>query len=48
MATCNPYVNTRFGRTYHFHLQDRKSAEQESILQQYLHSRLLHAGFLLG
>jgi hypothetical protein len=27
-ASCRPYVNRRFGRTYHFNLQGRKSAEQ--------------------
>jgi beta-lactamase class A len=24
-APCSPYVNWRFGRKYHYHLQDRKS-----------------------
>jgi hypothetical protein len=30
----NPYVNQRFGGTYHLHLQDWKSAEQETSVQQ--------------
>jgi hypothetical protein len=34
MALCSRYVNIRFGRTYHFHLQSRKSAEQETNVQQ--------------
>jgi hypothetical protein len=31
---CSPYVNRRLGGTYYFHLQDRKSAEQETSVQQ--------------
>jgi hypothetical protein len=31
---CNLYVNRRFGGTYHLQLQDRKSAEQETSVQQ--------------
>jgi hypothetical protein len=31
---CSPYVNLRFGWTYHLHLQGRKSAEQETNVQQ--------------
>jgi hypothetical protein len=29
IALCSPYMNQRFGGTYHLHLQDRKSAEQD-------------------
>jgi hypothetical protein len=29
-ALCSPYVNRRFGGTYHFHSQGHKSAGQES------------------
>jgi hypothetical protein len=28
IAPCSPYMNRRFGGTYHFHLQGRKSAER--------------------
>jgi hypothetical protein len=34
IAPCSAYVNKRFGGTYHLHLQGRKSAEQETSLQQ--------------
>jgi hypothetical protein len=34
IAPCNPYVNQRFEETYHLHLHGRKSAEQETSLQQ--------------
>jgi hypothetical protein len=30
MALYNPYVNRRFGETYHLHLQGVKSAEKET------------------
>jgi hypothetical protein len=30
----SPYVNRCFGSTYHLHLLDRKSAEQETSVQQ--------------
>jgi hypothetical protein len=30
IAPCTPYVNRRFGGTYHLHLQGRKSTEQDS------------------
>jgi hypothetical protein len=30
IAPCSPYMNRRFGRKYLLHLQDRKSAEQET------------------
>jgi hypothetical protein len=33
-ASCSPYVNRRFGDTYHLLLQDRKSAERETSVQQ--------------
>jgi hypothetical protein len=33
MTLCSPYVNRRFGGTYDFHLQDRKSAEHETSVQ---------------
>jgi hypothetical protein len=29
-ALCNPYVNRRFGGTYHLHLERRKSTEKET------------------
>jgi hypothetical protein len=29
-APYSPYVNRRFGGTYHFHIQGRKSTEQET------------------
>jgi hypothetical protein len=32
IAPCIPYVNQRFGGTYHLHLQGQKSAEQETSL----------------
>jgi hypothetical protein len=34
IAPSTPYVNRRFGGTYHLHLQGRKSAEQETSMQQ--------------
>jgi hypothetical protein len=34
VAPCSPYVIRRLGRTYHLHLQGRKSAEQETSVQQ--------------
>jgi hypothetical protein len=40
-TSCNPYINRRFGRTYHLHLQGKKLVEQ-------LDSQLLHIGFLFG
>jgi hypothetical protein len=33
IAPCSPYMNRRFGGTYHFHLQGRKSAEQETSVR---------------
>jgi hypothetical protein len=30
MAPCDPYFNRRVERTYHFHLQGRKLAKQET------------------
>jgi hypothetical protein len=44
IAPCSPYLNRGFGGNYHFHLQGRKSAKQETSVQ--LVSR--NAGFLLG
>jgi hypothetical protein len=41
-ASCRPYVDRRFGGTYHLHVQGRKSAEQETGLQQ-VARHLLHA-----
>jgi hypothetical protein len=29
-ASCSKYVNQRFERTYHLHLQGKKSVEQET------------------
>jgi hypothetical protein len=29
---CRPYMNHRFGGKYHLHLQERKTAEQETIV----------------
>jgi hypothetical protein len=41
IAPFNPYVNRSFGGMYHFHLQGRKSAEQETSVQQdYIARRL--------
>jgi hypothetical protein len=34
ISPCSPYVNRRFGGTYHLHLQGRKSAEQETSVYQ--------------
>jgi hypothetical protein len=34
IALCSPYANRRFGGKYRLHLQDRKSAEQETSVQQ--------------
>jgi hypothetical protein len=34
IAPSNPYVNGRFGGTYHLHLHSRKSSEQETSVQQ--------------
>jgi hypothetical protein len=34
MAACRHYVNSRFGGTYHLHLQGRKSAAHETSVQQ--------------
>jgi hypothetical protein len=45
-APCSPYVNQRFGGTYHLHLQGRKSAEQETSIR-WLDTARLHAGFFL-
>jgi hypothetical protein len=28
-----PYMNQRFGRTYHLHLQDKKSTEQDTSVR---------------
>jgi hypothetical protein len=33
IAPCIPYVNRRFGGTYHLYFQGRKSAEQETSVQ---------------
>jgi hypothetical protein len=33
---CSPYVNRRFGRTCHLHLQDEESAEQETSARSFL------------
>jgi hypothetical protein len=33
-APCSPYLNGRFGGTYRLHLLGRKSAKQETSLQQ--------------
>jgi hypothetical protein len=32
IAPCSPYINRRFGGTYHLHHQGKKSAEQESTV----------------
>jgi cellulose synthase/poly-beta-1,6-N-acetylglucosamine synthase-like glycosyltransferase len=50
IAHCSPYVNQRFGGTYHLHLQGRKSAEHETCVHYecIVPSCLLHAGFLFG
>jgi hypothetical protein len=29
---CTPYASHRFGGTYHFHVQDRETAKQETNL----------------
>jgi hypothetical protein len=34
IAPCSPYANRHFGRTYRLHLQGRKSAEEETSMQQ--------------
>jgi hypothetical protein len=34
IASCCPHVNRRFGGTCQFYLQDRKSSEEETNLQQ--------------
>jgi hypothetical protein len=34
IVSCSPYVNRPFGRTYRLHLKGRKSAEQETSMQQ--------------
>jgi hypothetical protein len=34
IALCSTYVDRRFGGTHHFHLQCRKSSEQETGVQQ--------------
>jgi hypothetical protein len=34
IAPASPYVNPRFGGTYHLNLQGQKSAEQETRVQQ--------------
>jgi hypothetical protein len=33
IQSCSPYVNRRFGGTFHLHLQGRKSAEQDTSVQ---------------
>jgi hypothetical protein len=33
-SPCSPYVNRCFGGTYHFHLQGRKSPDEETNVQQ--------------
>jgi hypothetical protein len=35
------YVNRRFGGTYHLHVQGRKSAEQETSVQQVARQRYI-------
>jgi hypothetical protein len=39
-APCSPYVNWRFAGKYHFHLQGKESAEEETSVQQILPSHL--------
>jgi hypothetical protein len=34
IAPCSPYVNRRFGGKYHIRLQNQKSEEQETGVQQ--------------
>jgi hypothetical protein len=34
IVPCSPYVNRRFGGTYYFHLQGKKSVEREPSVQQ--------------
>jgi hypothetical protein len=38
-APCTPYVNRCFGGIYHFHLQGRKSAEEETGVQKMAEDR---------
>jgi hypothetical protein len=47
IAPSSPYENRNFGGTYHFHLQVRKSADQETSVYQ-VPNHLKDAGFLLG
>jgi hypothetical protein len=44
IVPCSPYVSRRFGRSYHLHLQGRKSAEKETSVTNHL----LHVGLLFG
>jgi hypothetical protein len=38
IVPCSSYVNRRFGGTYRFHLQGRKSVEQETSEKQVISS----------
>jgi hypothetical protein len=40
VVPCSPYMNQRFGRTFHLHLQGRKSAEPQT-----LHSNRRNCGY---
>jgi hypothetical protein len=44
IAPCSPYENRHFGGTYHLHLQCRKSAEQETSVQQMARQNKQSAG----
>jgi hypothetical protein len=46
IGSCSPYTNRSFGEIYYFHLQGRKSAKEESTVQQ--PSYLPLSDFLLG
>lgn len=43
IALCSPYANQRFGRKYHLHLQCRKSADQDTSVQQMAKKTLMLA-----
>jgi hypothetical protein len=44
IAPCSPYMNRRFGGTYHFHVQGRKSAEQETSESRWLRRMSYQSG----
>jgi hypothetical protein len=48
IVSCSSYVKRHFRGKYHLHLQGRKTAKQETGMQQVAASHLLQTGFLPG